>query len=68
MPATLRAMRSSSAGVRSVTESIVKAGERPATFRSLRFLSPSVLNARSRMWSMRAVRLRSLATVKSQAR
>ena len=68
LPWTLRAILSSWAGVRSVTESMETDGDPPATRRSARLVSPSVLNASLRMWSMRPVRLRSLATVKSQAR
>ena len=69
VPSTWRAMRSSSAGVRSVTESTVNGGELPCDLQvAAGCVSPSAAKASSRMWSMRPARLRSLATVKSQAR
>ena len=68
MPEIFRAIFAFSAGVKSVTLVIVKLGALPWIWPSDRFVSPSCLKASSRIFSIRAVRLLSEATVKSQAR
>ena len=68
VPEILRAIFASSAGVKSVTLVIAKPGALPWIWPSARFVSPSCLKASSRIFSIRAVRLWSEATVKSQAR
>ena len=67
-PSTSRAISLSSAALKSVVPVISNGGESPSTVRSERSVSPSCSKASSRIVSARSVRLRSLATVKSQAR